>query len=49
MHVTDTREERKMGMTYDEYIAQQRKAMEEQSDDVCFLENQPEGQFVRGH
>jgi hypothetical protein len=36
-------------MTYDEYIAQQQQAMEEQSDDACFLDNQPEGQFVRGH
>ena len=37
-------------MTYDEYIAQQQQAMdEEQQDDSCFLEYQPEGQFVRGH
>ena len=37
-------------MTYDEYIAQQQQAIdEEQQDDACFLENQPEGQFVRGH
>ena len=37
-------------MTYDEYIAQQQQAMdEEQPDDNCFLEYQPEGQFVRGH
>jgi hypothetical protein len=37
-------------MTYDEYIAQQQQAIdEEQQDDSCFLENQPEGQFVRGH
>ena len=37
-------------MTYDEYIAQQQQAMdEEQQEDSCFLEYQPEGQFVRGH
>ena len=37
-------------MTYNEYIAQQQQAIdEEQQDDACFLENQPEGQFVRGH
>ena len=36
-------------MTYEEYIAQQQQAIDEQSDDACFLENQPEGQFVRGH
>ena len=37
-------------MTYDEYIAQQQQAIdEEQQDDCCFLEYQPEGQFVRGH
>ena len=37
-------------MTYDEYIAQQQQAIdEEQPDDCCFLEYQPEGQFVRGH
>ena len=37
-------------MTYDEYIAQQQQAIdEEQQDDSCFLEYQPEGQFVRGH
>ena len=35
-------------MTYDEYIAQQQQAMdEEQQEDSCFLEYQPEGQFVR--
>ena len=35
-------------MTYDEYIAQQQLAMdEEQQEDSCFLEYQPEGQFVR--
>ena len=39
-----------MNMTYDEYIAQQQLAAEEeQLDDRCFLINQPEGQFVRGH
>lgn len=37
-------------MTYEEYIALQQQAMnEEQQDDSCFLEYQPEGQFVRGH
>ena len=37
-------------MTYDDYIAQQRQAMEEeQTDNSCFLTAQPEGQFVRGH
>ena len=36
-------------MTYEEYIAQQQQAIDEQSDDAYFLENQPEGQFVRGH
>ena len=37
-------------MTYYDYIAQQRQAMEEeQTDDSCFLTAQPEGQFVRGH
>ncbi len=36
-------------MTYDEYIAQQQQAIdEEQQEDNCFLEYQPEGQFVRG-
>lgn len=33
-----------------EYIAQQQLAIDEgQQDDSCFLEYQPEGQFVRGH
>ena len=37
-------------MTYNEYIAQEQQAMdEEQQDDSCFLAYQPEGQFVRGH
>ncbi len=37
-------------MTYDEYIAQLQQAIdEEQQEDSCFLEYQPEGQFVRGH
>ena len=37
-------------MTYDEYLKQQQQAInEEQSDDSCFLTEQPEGQFVRGH
>ena len=37
-------------MKIDEYIAQQQQAIdEEQQEDSCFLEYQPEGQFVRGH
>ena len=37
-------------MTYDEYIAQLQQAIDkEQQEDSCFLEYQPEGQFVRGH
>ena len=37
-------------MTYDEYIAQQQQAIdEEQQDNSCFLADQPEGQFVRDH
>ncbi len=37
-------------MTYEEYLAQEQLAMEEeQNDRSCFLEYQPEGQFVRGH
>ncbi len=37
-------------MTYDEYIAQQQQAIdEEQQDSSCFLADQPEGQFVRSH
>ena len=37
-------------MTYDEYIAQLQQAIdEEQQENSCFLESQPEGQFVRGH
>ncbi len=37
-------------MTYEEYIRQEQMAIdEEQSDDCCFIECQPEGQFVRGH
>lgn len=37
-------------MTYEEYTAQQQEAIDEgQQDDNCFLEYQPEGQFVRGH
>lgn len=39
-----------MSMTYEEYIAQEQIAMEEeQQDDCCFVEYQPKGQFVRGH
>lgn len=37
-------------MTYEEYLAQEQLAIEEeQNDGSCFLEYQPEGQFVRGH
>jgi hypothetical protein len=37
-------------MAYEEYIAQEKLAIEEeQSEEACFLTNQPEGQFVRGH
>ena len=37
-------------MTYDEYIAQQQQAIdEEQRDDACFITDVPECQFVRGH
>jgi hypothetical protein len=37
-------------MTYDDYIAQQQQAIEEEhSDESCFFAVQPEGQFVRGH
>lgn len=37
-------------MTYEEYLRQQQQAIdEERSDDKCFLSDQPEGQFVRGH
>ena len=37
-------------MTYEEYLAQEQLAMEEeQNEESCFLEYQPEGQFVRGH
>ena len=37
-------------MTYDEYIAQQQEAIdEEQQDDNCFIADVPECQFVRGH
>ena len=37
-------------MTYEEYIAQEKNAFEEElQDDYCFVSNQPEGQFVRGH
>ena len=32
-----------------EIIVQQQAMDEEQQDDSCFLEYQPEGQFVRGH
>lgn len=37
-------------MTYEEYITQEDLAREEELlEDQCFLTNQPEGQFVRGH
>ena len=37
-------------MSYEEYIAQEEQArIEEQMEDSCFVINQPEGQFVRGH
>ena len=37
-------------MSYEEYLKQQQQAIDEdQSDDSCFLTEQPEGQFVRGH
>ena len=37
-------------MTYEEYLRQEQMALdEEQADNACFLNNQPEGQFVRGH
>ena len=37
-------------MSYEEYIAQEEQArIEEQMEDGCFVTNQPEGQFVRGH
>ena len=44
------RHKAKKPMTYEDYIAQEQQAMEEeQGDNSCFLANQPEGQFVRGH
>ncbi len=37
-------------MTYDEYIAQEQQAIdEEHNDESCFLAETPECQFVRGH
>jgi hypothetical protein len=37
-------------MTYEEYIQEQLTALaEEHSDEHCFVENQAEGVFVRGH
>ena len=37
-------------MTYEEYILEQQTALaEEHSDEHCFVENQAEGVFVRGH
>ena len=37
-------------MTYDEYIAQQQQAIDEETrDDSCFIADLPECQFVRGH
>ncbi len=37
-------------MTYEEYIQEQEIAFaEEHNDECCFLDNQAEGVFVRGH
>lgn len=37
-------------MTYEEYIQEQQAAFaEEHSDECCFVDNQTEGVFVRGH
>ncbi len=37
-------------MTYEEYIQDQETAFsEEHSEGCCFVENQAEGVFVRGH
>ena len=37
-------------MTYEEYITEQQTAFsEEHLENCCFLENQAEGIFVRGH
>lgn len=37
-------------MTYEEYIQEQQTAFaEEHSDEHCFVENQAEDVFVRGH
>jgi len=37
-------------MTYEEYITEQQTAFsEEHSENCCFLENQAESVFVRGH
>ena len=37
-------------MTYEEYIAQQQQAIDEETrDDSCFIADVPECQFVRGH
>ena len=37
-------------MTYEEYIQEQQTALaEEHSDEHCFVENQAEDVFVRGH
>ncbi len=37
-------------MTYNEYLSQQEAAArEEEREDSCFLDNQAEGVFVRGH
>lgn len=37
-------------MTYEDYIKEQQTAFsEEYSENCCFLENQAEGVFVRGH
>ena len=37
-------------MTYEEYIREQQTTFnEEHSDECCFVDNQAEGVFVRGH
>ena len=39
-----------IALTYEEYIHEQQTAFaEEHSDECCFVENQAEGVFVRGH
>lgn len=37
-------------MTYEEYLQEQEIAFtEEHTDECCFIDNQAEGVFVRGH